>query len=51
MVAVLNSLYDFAESTTDDYTDSHVKHIATHGEFLEFIQKFTHNLILLLLFI
>ena len=34
---------DFAECTTDDDTDCHVKHIAAHGEFLEFIQKCTHT--------
>ena len=46
MVAVLNSSYDFAESTTDDYTDCHVYYIAFDGKFLEFRKEF-HNYVYL----
>lgn len=45
---IYNRAYDFAKGTTDDNTDGHVEHIATHGEFLEFIQKFTHTFIFLI---
>ena len=33
---------DFAESTTDDNTDSHVHHVALHGKLLKLFNK-THN--------
>ena len=33
---------DFAESATDDDTDSHVDHIAAQGKCLEFFQCFFH---------
>ena len=39
---VYNRWDDFAESTADDDTDSHVNSIALHGKLLELVNKFTH---------
>ena len=40
--------HDFAESAADDHTDSHVHDVALHGKLLEFLNKLTHDVELLI---
>ena len=40
--------YDFAECAADDNTDSHIYGISLDGKLLEFVDKFTHNVALII---